>query len=258
MKISIVIPAHNEEADIANAITAALAQGYHDFEVIVVDNASSDRTPDVASKFPVKLVREPRKGLLWAREAGRKAASGDIIYNMDADCRPSKDWLERAARYFNDGNVVAVTGPYDYYDAGGLFRRSSLAMQKHLYGPINSILQSPLVRNRAILIGGNSFIHAGALEKAGGYDTSLVFYGEDTDTAKRISKHGRVVFDRSLSVKTSARRFKAEGWFNLTTKYWFHFFKHIFTSTRDTAEKKPSEPSDSSESRLRLMLSHKP
>ena len=229
MKISIVIPAHNEEASLPETLRAALAQDHPDYEVIVVDNASTDRTYEVASGFPIIVVRESRKGLLWARECGRLEAKGEIIANMDADCLPEKDWLSRGSKHFSDEKVSAVTGPYDYYDADPIFRGISLFMQKYVYRPVNIVFQLPAVRAGAILIGGNNLIRKSAIEKAGGYNTDLAFYGEDTDTAKRVSAHGTVIFDNRLTMKTSARRFKSEGVLNITGKYIYHFFKTIFS-----------------------------
>lgn len=229
MKISVVIPAYNEEHNIAPTISAVLAQDYPDFEVIVVNNASTDATAEVAQRFPIKLVHESRKGLLWARERGRQEASGDIIANIDADCLPERDWLSSGVRHFERIDVVAVTGPYDYHDGTKIFRKISLFIQKHLYRLMNSFVQAKPVRAGAVLIGGNNFIRAYVLERTNGYNTALVFYGEDTDTAKRVSAHGRVIFHKNLIMKTSARRFKAQGTVNLTFKYLFHFFKVIFT-----------------------------
>ena len=228
MKVSVVIPAHNEEASIAETLTAVLAQDYPDFEVIVVDNASTDATADVVRKFPVTLIHETRKGLLWARECGRVHATGDIIANIDADCLPEKNWMSKAVPHFNEERIIAVTGPYDYHDGHSIFRKSSRMLQKYAYTTISELVQLPLVRTGAVLIGGNNFIRASVLENVGGYNTSLTFYGEDTDTAKRISPHGKVLFRDRLAIKTSARRFKAEGTLNLTTKYLFHFFKMLF------------------------------
>lgn len=224
MKISVVIPAHNEERNIADTIEAVLVQDYEDFEVIVIDNASKDKTSEIAKQFPVKVIHEARKGLLWARECGRINAIGDIIVNIDADCLPEKDWLSRGASNFTEG-VVAITGPYDYYDGTKLFRHTSLFTQKHIYHLMNIIVQK--LGKGAVLIGGNNFIKAEVLKKAGGYNTELTFYGEDTDTAKRVSKHGKVVFNKKLLMKTSARRFKSEGTFTITMRYLFHFFKIV-------------------------------
>lgn len=227
MKVTVVIPAFNEEKNIARTIEAVLAQDYPDREVIVVDNASSDKTAEVASRYPVRVVREPEKGLLNARERGRLEASGQIIANIDADCLPETDWLARAVRYFGDDRIVAVSGPYDYYDGSHFFRRTSLATQKYVYSFMSRLLQSKPVRRGAVLIGGNNLIRAGVLERAGGYTTSIKFYGEDTNTARIVSRHGYVLFDPSLSMKTSARRFRDEGTVHLMLKYWYHFFHQI-------------------------------
>jgi hypothetical protein len=86
-------------------------------------------------------------------------------------------------------------------------------------------MQLPFIKQGAILIGGNNFIRAETLKKAGGYDTSILFYGEDTNTAKRVSRFGKVQFVRSVTMRTSARRFQTEGAFSITMKYFFHFFR---------------------------------
>jgi cellulose synthase/poly-beta-1,6-N-acetylglucosamine synthase-like glycosyltransferase len=166
-------------------------------------------------------VYEARKGLLWAREAGRKAATGDVIVSTDADCLPDKNWLTQGVASFNAENVVAVTGPCDFYDAGPLFRNGTLFFQKTIYPLFNSMFQAFGVG--AVLIGGNNFVRAKALQKIGGYDTSIAFYGEDTDTAKRLSKHGKVLFKKTLITKTSSRRFVQEGNWETLFKYIFNF-----------------------------------
>jgi cellulose synthase/poly-beta-1,6-N-acetylglucosamine synthase-like glycosyltransferase len=236
MKISVVIPAHNEEKNLAATIEALLRQDFVDvghrqgpnYEIIVVDNASTDKTFEVASRYPIKVVKEVRKGLLFARERGRVEATGEIIANVDADCLPSIDWLSNGASRFNNPKVVAVSGPYDYYDSDPFFRNSSLFFQSTIYPLFNIFFQLPFINRGATLIGGNNFIRSAVLANAGGYDTSIDFYGEDTNTAMRVSAFGRVIFSPKVVMKTSARRFKAEGMFNLMFKYWYHFFNQIF------------------------------
>ena len=227
MKISIVIPAHNEEASIEGTILAALNQDYPDFEIIVVDNNCTDRTAEIASRMGVKVVSEKNKGTQWARERGRKEAVGEIIASLDADCLPNPDWLKKGTKYFSSLKIVSVGGPYDYYDADESFRKFSLFFQKNIYSLFNTLMQ--FFHKGATSIGGNSFFRASALEKIGGYDTKFVFYGDDTDTAKRISKEGKVIFDKNLVVKTSARRLKSEGTLKISITYIYHFFKTIFS-----------------------------
>ena len=226
MKVSIVIPAHNEESSIGNTLKVVCGLEYDNFEVIVVDNASSDKTAEIAKTYNnVTVVHEPRKGILFAREKGRSVAVGELIANVDADCLPTKHWLSKAVPHFKDPSVVAVSGPYDYFDGSRFFRFMSLFIQKTIYVFMNNFLGNS--KKGGVLIGGNNIIRASALNDAGGYDTSLEFYGEDTNTAKRISKFGKIVFHPKCVMKTSARRFKKEGFLKISIKYFYHFFKQI-------------------------------
>ena len=102
MKVSIVIPAHNEESCIEETLRCVLRQNYPDFEVIVVDNNSQDRTAELARGMGVKVVHEKNKGTQWARECGRLASTGEIIANLDADCLPETDWLQRGVKHFSN------------------------------------------------------------------------------------------------------------------------------------------------------------
>jgi glycosyltransferase involved in cell wall biosynthesis len=235
MKVSIVIPAHNEEAYLAQTIRSALAQDYSDFEVIVVNNASTDRTEEIAKEFPnITLINESRMGLPRAREAGRLAASGGIIANMDADCLPDSDWLAKGSVYFSDASVAAVSGPYDYYDTGPVVRYVFLYTQMSIFWLTSKVIQLPGIRAGALMTGGNNLIRSEALNKVGGYNTALTFYGEDTDIAQRIQKIGKVKFLPALKMRTSGRRLRKEGILKIPTRYtmnffWIVFFKKPFT-----------------------------
>ncbi len=96
-----------------------------------------------------------------------------------------------------------------------------------MYGSVSKAVE--FFNLGGMIVGGNVLIRASALESAGGYNTSILFYGEDTDTAKRISKHGKVIFDPKFTVKSSARRFKEEGDLKIMLTYFFHFFKVTFS-----------------------------
>src|SRR6266851_3119714 len=102
MKVSVIIPAHNEEDYIAATLKAVCAQDYPDFEVILINNAGTDRTAEIARQFPVTIINEQRKGTMWACERGQQEAQGEIIVRMDADCLPDKDWLKKGAAFFTD------------------------------------------------------------------------------------------------------------------------------------------------------------
>ncbi len=221
MKVSVVIPAYNEEKWIGKTLEAVAKQDYPDFEIIVVDNASVDKTSEVVESYAkndsrIKLVHQPKKGLLNAREAGRLAATGEIIAQLDADCLPKPNWITTAVGYFTP-EIVVVTGPYHFYDAHGIVGFLINSGQSFLYEPAGYIAQK--LNRGTLMVGGNSFIRASALEKIGGYDTSIDFYSEDTDTGSRLFKIGKVVFRNAIMVDSSARRFNAFGLHKLNNRY---------------------------------------
>jgi cellulose synthase/poly-beta-1,6-N-acetylglucosamine synthase-like glycosyltransferase len=170
----------------------------------------------------VHLIQESRQGLLFARNAGLAAATGEVLAQLDADCLPDTHWLSNAAPYFANPAIVGVTGPYDYYDGSWYFRFVALMSQKLLYRFFSWYLQKK--KRGALLIGGNAFIRKTALQKAGGYNTALQFYAEDTDTAKRIVPFGKIIFDIALVMKTSHRRFATQGFFTTSMNYYKAFF----------------------------------
>jgi len=247
-KISIVIPAHNEEECIAvclRSVQEELVGGGYNAEVIVVNNASTDRTREIALSFSgVRVVDEPVKGLVRARHAGFCASRGDLIANIDADTRMPAGWLDRVAREFHAReNIVALSGPFIYHDLPGHAR----ALVKTFYaaGFLVHIMNHFVFRTGAMLQGGNFVVRRSALDAIGGYDTSIAFYGEDTDVARRISKVGRVKWTFRLPMYTSGRRLKREGMVATGIRYslnhiWIIFRKKPFTyAHRDIRETHP-------------------
>jgi len=224
MKASIIIPAYNEENYIKNTLQMALGQDFpSNFEIIVVDNASTDNTFKVASSFrTVKLVREERKGVQFARERGRREAKGEILAYLDADSIPQENWLKKGTAYFYQPDIVGVSGPYEYYDARPLFRLSSLFFQRVLYRAAHLLVQDVLHKG-GVMLGGNALIRASAMEKIGGFNTAIVFYGDDTDTACRLTTIGKVLFKNDITVRSSARRFRESNIVGITCKYILNF-----------------------------------
>src|SRR5689334_13492261 len=95
LRVSFVIPVYNEAEQIADCLQAIAQQTVAPFEVLVIDNNSNDGTAAVAANFPfVKVLRERRQGVVYARDRGCNAAKGDIIARIDADTIISEDWVE--------------------------------------------------------------------------------------------------------------------------------------------------------------------
>src|SRR3990167_8238578 len=117
MKISVVIPVHNEENYIAACIKNLLNQTRLPDEIIVVNNNSTDKTVQIVKQFEqVKLIHEKKQGITPARNAGYSAASGDIIARTDADSQPPRGWIRRIEQTFTKEPIDALTGPLRYYE----------------------------------------------------------------------------------------------------------------------------------------------
>lgn len=117
MKISIVIPVYNEAERLGACLESIAAQRQRPFEVIVVDNNSTDETANVASSFPfVTLITEARQGVVHARTTGFNAARGDIVGRIDADTLLPDDWTRQIKRIFSQSDVDGISGAAEYYD----------------------------------------------------------------------------------------------------------------------------------------------
>ena len=114
MRVSVVVPARNEERFLPACLEALRRQTLGDFELIVVDSASSDRTGEIARAFGARVIRLEKPGVSRARQAGFEAAKGDVIASTDADTIVPPDWLERLTAPFSDPQVVATISAITY------------------------------------------------------------------------------------------------------------------------------------------------
>jgi glycosyltransferase involved in cell wall biosynthesis len=212
MTISVIVCAHNEARYLPACLHSVLAQSRIPDELLVINNASTDQTSLVASQIPhVRVVDEPRKGLVVARETGRRHASGDLLIYLDADCRAPLTWLERIERRFDrDAALIALSGPYRYYDWDWTGRALNRAYDFTL-APATQLLVKHLLRVGTIFYGGNFAVRKEALERIGGFDTSIEFHGEDTNVGRRLFAIGKVGLFHDCYLYTSARRYVAMG-----------------------------------------------
>ena len=181
-------------------------------ELLVINNASTDATGAVAQLIPnVRVVDEPRKGLVVAREAGRLAATGDVLVYIDADCRAPLTWLARVADHFErDAALIALSGPYRYYD-WDRWGRLLVRAYDYTLAPATQVLVKHVLRIGTIFYGGNFAVRRSALAQIGGFDTSIEFHGEDTNVGRRLSAIGKVSLKYDCHIYTSARRYVAMG-----------------------------------------------
>lgn len=212
MTISVIVCAHNEERFLAPCLHSLLAQNRPPDEILVINNASSDRTAMVAAAIPgVRVVDESRKGLVVARERARQEARGELLVYVDADCRAPLTWLERiAARFERDDDLIALSGNYRFYD-WDWWGRTLLRAYDFTLGPATHILVKYILQIGVVFYGGNFAVRRDALDRINGFDTTIEFHGEDTNLGRRLSKVGRVELRYDCFLYTSARRYNAMG-----------------------------------------------
>jgi glycosyltransferase involved in cell wall biosynthesis len=219
MLFTCIIPAHNEEAAVGGCIDSVIENSKsHLFEIIVVDNASNDRTGEIArQRAGVKVIREERKGLCYARERGRLATKSEFLAFIDADSRMPHGWIDFAESYFQrNPDVVCLSGPPIYYDTS-LRSRLMLHALWRVFAPIAYRAVGYMV------YGAHFVVRRQALDAIGGFNCAIDFYGEDTDIARRLRGVGKVAFSMSFQILTSARRFDAEGPVTTSVRYGLNF-----------------------------------
>lgn len=223
--ITAIVCAYNEENTLPGALHSLFAQTRVPDEVLVVNNASTDRTREIAASFAgVTVVDEPRKGLTKARAAGRRAAHGDILFYMDADCRAPVRLIERMERRFmRSPKTVAITGPYHFYDWDWV-GIAGARVYDYTLAPFAHVVAQRVLGIGAILYGGNFALRTAALDAIGGFDETIEFHGEDTNIGRRLTKAGRVDLLLSCPIETSARRYKALGRANVFRLYVRNFW----------------------------------
>jgi glycosyltransferase involved in cell wall biosynthesis len=221
--ISLIIPAYNEESYLPACLDAVMANvGDKAMEVIVIDNNSTDGTRAVVERYPsVRYVFEAEKGITRARQRGFLSATGDILAYVDADTHPPAGWIEQIwEQYAKNDELACLSGPYSFYDLSGLRNAVSAGWfiaARPLYGITGYML-----------VGGNFAIRRDVLEKMGGFDATIEFYGEDVDIAKRAQKHGKVLFSPRFVMPTSGRRMKKQGFVKMASIYFINFLSVVF------------------------------
>lgn len=228
MKLSFVIPAYNEEKTIGQCLESIFREVdslslQSQVEVVVVDNASTDRTAEVAKNFPaVRVVHELQKGLSCARACGFDNSFGELVANIDADNSLPAGWLSQVLQeYEKNSNLVCFSGPLRYV---GLNIINKALVTFFYFLAYFFYIFNNFFKIGSMVQGGNYVVKREAILKMGGYDRTVKFYGEDIDLARRLIKFGQVKFSFKLPIFSSSRRIVAEGIVKMGLKYAINFF----------------------------------
>ncbi|MEI6352364.1 MAG: glycosyltransferase family 2 protein [Candidatus Nomurabacteria bacterium] len=218
--VSVVIPAFNEENNIINCIKSIKNQSYTGkVEIILADNGSTDKTRELAINEGIKIIREDRPGVCYARQAGTEIALGEIIISTDADTTHNKNWIKNIVEKFKeDDEIVAVGGHFIIID-GPKWKNIVNVFFKY------SVRIFQISFNKVTLYGSNTAFKKSKWE---GYDVKMNAGGDEIALARQLGKRGKIVFLFDNEVYTSGRRMN-KGFLHFVIFYLFDYVYCLFT-----------------------------
>jgi glycosyltransferase involved in cell wall biosynthesis len=190
-KISVIIPTLNEEENLSACLDSLTSVDYprEFFEMIVVDNGSTDKTREIAEAYATTVLLQPSGNVAALRNLGAREATGQILAFVDGDCVVDRDWLRNAAIYFDDADVVAWGGPPALPENSTWVQKTwFLVRQKQ-----NQIQEVDWLESM------NLFVRRHVFWQVNGFAENLVTC-EDVDFCYRLGKLGRIMSDRNIKI----------------------------------------------------------
>ncbi len=188
--ISVVIPNRNGEATLPACLGAATGSDYPRYEVIVVDDASTDRSVEVIEGFHIRLIRlDKQKGASAARNAGAEAAKGDVIFFTDADCVMPMDTLGTVASVYKKHPEAVIGGTYSTEPGdppGGSGKQGFYNRFQAVFVNFSETKRIPpdYIATHAMVISKKQF------EASGGFDEEFMPILEDVEFSHRLKAKG--------------------------------------------------------------------
>jgi glycosyltransferase involved in cell wall biosynthesis len=206
--VTVVVPVRNGEATIQQCLTSLQHLQYPSerHEVLVVDNGSSDRTAEIVRRYPVRCLREDRRGLSHARNRGIEASRGQIVAFTDADCVVTTDWLTELVSGLGDPRLSAVAGEVVAYPPTTAAERY-LARRRPLW-------QEPRCRGqrRPWFLFGNVAVRREVFARVGLFDPRFAGGGaEDIDYSWRFFNAGCTLAYRPRALVFHRHRMTPHG-----------------------------------------------
>jgi glycosyltransferase involved in cell wall biosynthesis len=194
-RVSVVVCTYNGRRHIGDTLSALERLEYPNYEVIVVDDGSTDGTAEIAAQYPVRLIRTENRGLGAARNTGLRAANGEIVAYIDDDAYPDSEWLKRLTVVFLDSPYAAVGGPNVPPTEDSLVAE---CVAHAPGGPIHVLLSDVEAEH---IPGCNMAFRRVSLAAIGGFDPQFRVAGDDVDVCWRIQQRGwKVGFSPTATV----------------------------------------------------------
>lgn len=183
-KISVVVCSYNGSATIRDTMEGLASLDYPDYEVIVVNDGSTDATPEIASGYDVRLICTENRGLSNARNTGWQAAEGEIVAYIDDDAYPDPHWLQYLGHTFMTSDFVGVGGPNIAPPGDGSIADCVANAPGR---PIHVLLSD---REAEHIPGCNMAFRRAALQAIDGFDPRYRAAGDDVDLCWRLQDRG--------------------------------------------------------------------
>jgi glycosyltransferase involved in cell wall biosynthesis len=224
MRVSVVVPSYNEKQLLPGCLESLKSQS-HPCEVVVCDNGSSDGSYEIARKHADRVVREEKRGALYALNKGLKSSSGDLLAITGADCVVPPDWIERFVQQFRDPGVIACYGPVD-----------PLEKRHSVYFSMMNYAEKMCIRLGLwfVIQGANFIVKRNVMERAGYFDPDVEVF-EENGLFRKINKMGKVKFISRNPIKASTRRVDECGKMHLILFGAAQMFKLTVSSRTDTS-----------------------
>jgi len=183
-RVSVVCCSYNGEPTIRDTLEGLSRLDYPDYEVIVVDDGSTDATAAIARSYGAQVISTPNQGLSAARNVGMRAASGEIVAYIDDDAYPEPDWLTHLVKVFRQGGFCGVGGPNLLPPEDG---PTAECVANSPGGPCHVLLTD---REAEHIPGCNMAFQKSWLERVGGCDPQFRAAGDDVDLCWRLQEAG--------------------------------------------------------------------
>ena len=213
-RVSVIVCTRNGAATLAECLTSITRLDYPEFEIIVVDDGSTQDIAGITAKFPeVRCIRQEPQGLSVARNTGAAAASGEILAYTDDDCVVEPSWLIYLSRAFERPEVAAAGGPNI---PPAPVNRSQACVIAAPGGPAHVLLTDTTAEH---IPGCNMAIRRSAFDELGGFRPKYHAAGDDVDFCWRLLEAGHVIAFNAAAMVWHYRRFTVRAYLRQQSGY---------------------------------------